>query len=138
MLIVNTDHGFLLGEHDWWAKCVQPFYSEVARTPLFIWDPRSACQGERRSALVQTIDLPATLLDYFGLDLPADTQGAALREAVAADPPRARGSPVWPPRRPRERHRWTLRVHARAPQPRQCAAVRVDAHAHAHAGQVQR
>jgi hypothetical protein len=87
MLIVNTDHGFLLGEHDWWAKCVQPFYSEVARTPLFIWDPRCACQGERRSALVQTIDLPATLLDYFGLDLPATMQGAALREAVAADRP---------------------------------------------------
>ena len=87
MLIVNTDHGFLLGEHDWWAKCVQPFYSEVARTPLFIWDPRCACQGERRSALVQTIDLPATLLDYFGLDLPASMQGAALREAVAADRP---------------------------------------------------
>ncbi len=20
LLIVNTDHGFLLGEHDWWAK----------------------------------------------------------------------------------------------------------------------
>ena len=36
MLIVNTDHGFLLGEHDWWAKCVMPFYDEVAHTPLFI------------------------------------------------------------------------------------------------------
>ena len=22
MLIVNTDHGFLLGEHDWWGRCV--------------------------------------------------------------------------------------------------------------------
>jgi len=40
MLIVNTDHGFLLGEHGWWAKCVMPFYNEVAHTPLFIWDPR--------------------------------------------------------------------------------------------------
>ncbi|MBW7461088.1 sulfatase-like hydrolase/transferase, partial [Paenibacillus sepulcri] len=36
LLIVNTDHGFLLGEHDQWAKCVQPFYNEVAHTPLFI------------------------------------------------------------------------------------------------------
>ncbi len=41
MLIVCTDHGFLLGEHDWWAKMVQPFYNEVAHTPLFIWDPRT-------------------------------------------------------------------------------------------------
>jgi arylsulfatase A-like enzyme len=87
MLIVNTDHGFLLGEHDWWAKCVQPFYNEVARAPLFIWDPRSGCSGERRTALVQTIDLPATLLDYFGQALPADMQGVALRETIADDRP---------------------------------------------------
>ena len=32
MLIVCTDHGFLLGEHDWWAKIVPPFYNEVAQT----------------------------------------------------------------------------------------------------------
>jgi arylsulfatase A-like enzyme len=87
MLIVNTDHGFLLGEHDWWAKCVQPFYGEVAHSPLFIWDPRCGCQGERRTALAQTIDLPATLLEYFGLDLPTDMQGVPLREAVATDAP---------------------------------------------------
>jgi arylsulfatase A-like enzyme len=69
LLIVHTDHGFLLGEHGWWAKIVQPFYNEVAHTPLFIWDPRCCLKGERRSALVQTIDLPATLLEFFGLPL---------------------------------------------------------------------
>lgn len=31
MLIVNTDHGFLLGEHDCWAKSVHPFYNEKDR-----------------------------------------------------------------------------------------------------------
>ena len=41
MLIVCTDHGFLLGEHGWWAKMVQPWYDENIHTPLFIWDPRS-------------------------------------------------------------------------------------------------
>ena len=87
MLIVNTDHGFLLGEHDWWAKCVQPFYNEVANSPLFIWDPRCGCQGERRTALVQTIDLPATLLEFFGLELPPDMQGVPLRETIATDTP---------------------------------------------------
>ena len=48
MLIVCTDHGFLLGEHDCWAKMVQPFYNEVAHTPLFIWDPRIGRQGAAR------------------------------------------------------------------------------------------
>ncbi|MCE5259526.1 MAG: sulfatase [Chloroflexi bacterium] len=87
LLIVNTDHGFLLGEHDWWAKVVQPFWDEVAHTPLFIWDPRCGARGERRKSLVQTIDLPATLLAYFGVPLPADMQGNPLRATIADDTP---------------------------------------------------
>lgn len=87
LLIVNTDHGFLLGEHGWWAKCVQPFYNEVARMPLFIWDPRCQKAGARRQSLVQTIDLAPTILEYFGIARPPDMQGCALRETVAADTP---------------------------------------------------
>jgi arylsulfatase A-like enzyme len=87
MLIVNTDHGFLLGEHDWWAKCVQPFYGEVAHPPLFIWDPRCGVAGERRQSLVQTIDLGPTLLEYFGVERTPDTQGVPLRETIATDEP---------------------------------------------------
>lgn len=87
LLIVCTDHGFLLGEHDWWAKIVQPFYEEVAHTPLFIWDPRSRRQGARCDSLVQMIDLPATLLEFFGVELPPDMQGIPLRDAVAHNQP---------------------------------------------------
>ena len=85
MLIVNTDHGFLLGEHQWWGKCAMPFYNEIAHMPLFIWDPRCGKRGERRRALVQTIDLAPTILEYFGADRPADMQGAPLRETIASD-----------------------------------------------------
>lgn len=87
MLIVNTDHGFLLGEHGCWAKCWAPFYDEVAHTPLFVWDPRSGACGERREALVQTIDLAPTILEYFGKELPPDMQGVSLRETVESDKP---------------------------------------------------
>ncbi len=87
MLIVNTDHGFLLGEHDWWGKCAMPFYNEIANTPLFIWDPRCGKSGERRRSLVQTIDLPATVLEYFGIPLPQDMQGVPLRETIKSDKP---------------------------------------------------
>jgi arylsulfatase A-like enzyme len=87
LLIVCTDHGFLLGEHEWWGKCVMPFYNEIARTPFFIWDPRCARSNERRQALVQTVDWAPTLLEFFGIERPADMQGAALRDAVALDRP---------------------------------------------------
>ncbi|QNK57899.1 sulfatase [Paenibacillus sp. PAMC21692] len=87
MLIVNTDHGFLLGEHDWWAKCIQPLYNEVAHTPLFIWDPRCGAHGERRQSLVQNIDLAPTLLEFFGVDIPPDMTGKPLKDAIASDAP---------------------------------------------------
>ena len=87
LLIVNTDHGFLLAEHGQWAKCHCPFYGEVAHTPLFIWDPRTGRQGVRASSLVQTIDLPATLLEFFGQPLPPDMQGRPLRPVLERDEP---------------------------------------------------
>ncbi len=87
MLIVCTDHGFLLGEHDWWGKNAPPYYDETIHLPLFVWDPRSRVAGERRSSLVQTIDLGPTLLEFFGLPLPTDMQGVPLRETVATDTP---------------------------------------------------
>ncbi len=87
MLIVCTDHGFLLGEHDWWAKNVQPWYNENAHAPLFIWDPRCGKAGERRGSLVQMIDFPATLLEFFGLSLPPDVQGVPLADTIANDTP---------------------------------------------------
>lgn len=87
LLIVNTDHGYLLGEHDWWAKNIQPFYNEIAHIPLFIWDPRTGAKGERRNSLVQTIDLAPTLLDFFDVDIPKDMQGKSLKAVVSHDEP---------------------------------------------------
>lgn len=87
LLIVNTDHGFLLGEHDWWAKMCQPMYEEIAHTPLFISDPRCSASGEKRDALVQTIDLAPTLLDYFEQAIPEDMQGKPLRKTVSNNTP---------------------------------------------------
>lgn len=87
MLIVGTDHGFLLGEHGYWAKNQMPYYNEVANTPLFIWDPRSAVRGERRASLVQMIDWAPTVLDFFGQPIPPDMQGKALANTIADDTP---------------------------------------------------
>ena len=87
MLIVNTDHGYLLGEHGWWAKNKMPCYNEIARIPLFIWDPRSEVRNVHRDSLVQTIDIAPTILSYFGLEIPFSMQGHDLQSAIASDSP---------------------------------------------------
>lgn len=82
MLIVNTDHGFLLGEHGWWSKSIMPVYEEISHTPLFVYDPRFPACGERRSQLTQTIDLAPTILEFFGQEIPKDMQGKPLRAVI--------------------------------------------------------
>lgn len=86
MLIVNTDHGFLLGEHGWWGKTTMPIYNEIARIPLYIYDPRrKELGGVRRNALVQTIDIAPTLLEYFGVEVPKDMEGRPLDCVIGQD-----------------------------------------------------
>lgn len=85
MLIVNTDHGFLLGEHGWWAKTVQPWFNELVRLPFFLWDPRRGERGTRRSALTATIDIAPTLLRYFGVEPTPDMQGRDLAAVIDDD-----------------------------------------------------
>lgn len=87
MLIVCTDHGYMLGERGWWGKSVMPWYDETIHTPFFVWDPRSRVAGERRQSLVQTIDIAPTLLDFFGLQPTPDMLGRPLRDTVANDSP---------------------------------------------------
>ena len=81
-LVVTTDHGFLLGEHDFWAKNRMNVYEEVARIPLLVHDPRRP--GARRvSALTQTADLAPTFLDLHGADRPAAMTAHSVLEPEA-------------------------------------------------------
>lgn len=88
-LVVTTDHGFLLGEHDFWAKNRMNLYEEVAHIPLFLHDPRHGTRaGSRTEALTQSIDLAATFLDLFDATPPAENEGISLCAAADGPPPR--------------------------------------------------
>lgn len=85
-LIVSTDHGFLLGEHDWWGKNVMPIYDELARIPLMVYHPDFAEKGgERRQSLTQAIDLMPTLLEMHGLEIPPEVVGKSLLPVLDRD-----------------------------------------------------
>lgn len=68
LLIVNTDHGFLLGEHGWLGKNIAPMYEEIVHVPYFMHLPQSEKNGTAISGLAQTIDIPATLSAFFAID----------------------------------------------------------------------
>ena len=78
-IILTTDYGFLLGEHDWWGKNRMPFYNEIAHIPLIIYHPdHRACAGKRILTLTQTIDLMPTLLDFYAAKVPEDVNGRSI------------------------------------------------------------
>lgn len=88
LLIVNTDHGFMLGEKEWMGKNVQPFYQELIHLPFFIHDPAvPEMDGTRRKELAQTIDVPATILDFFGAPPLNHSEGVSLLPVLRKDRP---------------------------------------------------
>ena len=88
MLIVNTDHGFMLGEKEWMGKNIQPMYQEISHLPFFIWDPRCPqAAGKRRASLAQTVDVVPTLAEYFQIDPPAHMDGRSLTPIIQDDTP---------------------------------------------------
>lgn len=87
LLVVNTDHGFLLGEKEWSGKSVMPVYNEIAHVPFFIWNPKLGVANEARDDLAQMHDLAVTLLEYFGIEKTDRMTGHSLTPVIASREP---------------------------------------------------
>jgi arylsulfatase A-like enzyme len=66
IVVITTDHGHFLGEHNWIGKPGAPLYDELRHLPLLVWHPDAPGGGRRVPAITQTVDLYATILDLFG------------------------------------------------------------------------
>lgn len=83
LLILCTDHGFMLGEHNFVAKNYMPCYDEIVHLPLMIYAPRHPERGgERNNSITQTIDIAPTLLDWFNAPIPENMQGKSLLDTL--------------------------------------------------------
>jgi arylsulfatase A-like enzyme len=85
LIVYSSDHGEMLGDHGLWGKSV-PYQPSVG-VPLVIAGPgpsiRSATQGGRVSdALVSTVDLAGTFLDYAGVARPSEMDSLPLRDVL--------------------------------------------------------
>jgi arylsulfatase A-like enzyme len=87
MVVLTTDHGTMLGEHEYWMKNAMPVYNEIAHIPLIVHLPGDRRAGARISAMTQTTDIMPTFLDYFGVPVPPYLHGTSLRPALEADNP---------------------------------------------------
>jgi iduronate 2-sulfatase len=77
IVVVWSDHGFLLGEHAIWGK--HALYEHALRSPLMIRHPGLAQPGKTSAAIVETVDLFPTLAELCGLPVPSGLDGRSLR-----------------------------------------------------------
>lgn len=86
IVVLVGDHGYHLGEHDWWNKVT--VFELGSRAPMMVWAPGAAGMGHETSAIVEFIDLYPTLLDLASLEPPHKLSGISLRP-ILEDPSRA-------------------------------------------------
>ena len=78
VVVVCTDHGHYLGEHDRWGKPGVWIREPLLHTPLFVHWPGLTSPGSRVDALTTNVDLHATICDAFGVPSPG-AHGRSLR-----------------------------------------------------------
>ncbi len=64
-------------------------YEESLRVPLIVFDPRVPAdqQGKAVDAIALNLDLPATFLDWAGVEAPKRYQGRSLQPIVSSQTP---------------------------------------------------
>ncbi|MGJ8547680.1 MAG: sulfatase-like hydrolase/transferase [Sulfitobacter sp.] len=89
MIIITSDHGDYLGDH--WMGEKDLFHDPSVKVPLIIYDPRAsadATRGATNDALVEAIDVTATIIDASGIEVPSHiVEGRSLMAYVNGTTP---------------------------------------------------
>ncbi|MEO0338647.1 MAG: family 78 glycoside hydrolase catalytic domain, partial [Bacteroidota bacterium] len=78
VIILMGDNGYFLGERQFAGKWLM--YDNSVRVPLIIYDPRAKHQDS--DELAQNVDVPSTIVDLAGLEIPKTWQGKSLLPIV--------------------------------------------------------
>ena len=76
LILFLGDHGFHLGERDWWNKST--LYELSARVPLIVAAPGAQANGLSSKRLVELVDLYPTVTEYCGLKPPHTLHGRSF------------------------------------------------------------
>ena len=80
IIVYTSDQGFFLGEHGWFDK--RFMYEECQRMPLIIRYPKAIKAGSTSNAISMNVDFAPTFLDFAGVEVPSDIQGASLKPVL--------------------------------------------------------
>ncbi|MFC4601057.1 sulfatase [Cohnella hongkongensis] len=83
VIVFTSDHGESLGDHGHSQKW--NMYDAVTRVPAVVWGPGRVLQNRKVDALVQLMDLGATVLDLAGISVPDKMEAHSLRPALLGE-----------------------------------------------------
>ena len=79
LIIFSSDHGEQMGDH--WLINKLGYFDQSYYVPLIIRDPRpssDASRGKQLDVFSENVDLMPTMLDWLGLEIPAQCDGRSL------------------------------------------------------------
>ena len=104
VVVLWGDHGWNLGEHTLWCK--HSCYETSMQIPLIVRAPGIKC-GQRRSDLIESIDLYPSLCELAGLPFPEHLQGQSFATLMKSSEAEWKSAAVG-----RYRNGDTIRTHA--------------------------
>jgi len=85
IVVIFSEHGDMFGKHGRFMRggpLRGTFYDDVLRVPLIVYNPNFNASGQRRSALVSTVDFAPTVLDMLSIPAPAQFMGVSLKPVI--------------------------------------------------------
>jgi arylsulfatase A-like enzyme len=90
IVLLVSDHGYLLGEHGWTGKVSSVLHPTLTHVPLILVDPAGRGAGQTTGWFAQTHDIGPTLLELTGVPQPKPMNGDSLAPLLIGQAPRAR------------------------------------------------
>jgi arylsulfatase A-like enzyme len=87
IVVYSADNGYYMGDRGFQGKWSH--YEQSLRVPLIVYDPRlpESLRGRVVEPMALNLDLPATFLDWAGIEIPASYQGRSLLPNLAGETP---------------------------------------------------
>ncbi len=79
LIVFTSDHGDMLGDH--WMLSKSCHFDQAFHVPMIVRDPSAAAdrsRGAQVEAFTESVDIMPTILDWIGLDIPAQCDGYSL------------------------------------------------------------
>ena len=81
LLIVTADHGHSIGDEGYMGKRGYPSEPAVYDLPLIVRQPDGTGAGQTSDTLVQHTDIPASILDFAGVEASQPMEGRSFMQA---------------------------------------------------------